>query len=110
MSADNWFAVAIVGFILAGIALLAVIFIFFKMRIPAVIGDLTGRTIAREIRAIREKNNAVDTLAHSMSTIPLKGYKETEILNEYFKIIRSTVEIHTDETIERGLGHEQFKK
>ncbi|HBM98599.1 MAG TPA: hypothetical protein DD413_04165 [Ruminococcus sp.] len=56
MSATTWFIIAIVGFSLSGIALAAAIFMFIKMNIPAIIGDLTGKTVVREIKAMREAN------------------------------------------------------
>lgn len=56
MSAELWLIIAIIGFSLSGIALVAAIFMFLKMNIPAVIGDLSGKTVAREIKAIREAN------------------------------------------------------
>lgn len=56
MSANAWFIIAIVGFSLSGIALAAAVILFFKLDIPSVIGDLTGRTVAREIKAMRETN------------------------------------------------------
>lgn len=56
MSATAWLVIAIVGFSLAGIAFVAAIILFIKMNIPAIIGDLTGKTVAREIKAMRESN------------------------------------------------------
>lgn len=56
MSAMAWLIIAIVGFSLAGIALIAAVILFIKMNIPAIIGDLTGKTVAREIKAMRESN------------------------------------------------------
>lgn len=56
MSATAWLIIAIVGFSLAGIAFIAAIILFIKMNIPAIIGDLTGKTVAREIKAMRESN------------------------------------------------------
>ncbi|MDE6020258.1 MAG: hypothetical protein K2H01_04560 [Ruminococcus sp.] len=56
MSATAWLIIAIVGFSLAGIAFVATIILFIKMNIPAIIGDLTGKTVAREIKAMRESN------------------------------------------------------
>ena len=56
MSATIWLIIAIVGFSLAGIALVAAVIMFIKMNIPAIIGDLTGKTVAREIKAMRESN------------------------------------------------------
>ena len=56
MSATAWLIIAIVGFSLSGVALAAAVFMFIKMNIPAIIGDLTGKTVAREIKAMRESN------------------------------------------------------
>lgn len=53
MNASTWLIVAIVAFSLSGVAAVVAAIMFFSMNIPAVIGDLTGKTVAREIRAIR---------------------------------------------------------
>ena len=58
MNATTWLIIAIVGFSLSGIALIAAIFIFIKLNIPAVVGDLTGKTAAREVQAIRAANES----------------------------------------------------
>lgn len=58
MSATTWLIIAIIGFSLAGIALVVAIFMFINQNIPSVIGDLTGKTVAREIKAMREFNKA----------------------------------------------------
>ena len=58
MNATVWTIIAIIGFSLAGICLVVSIFIFIKLNIPAVIGDLTGKTVAREVKAMRE-NEAI---------------------------------------------------
>lgn len=56
MSATAWLVIAIVGFSLAGVAFIVAVFMFFKMDILAIIGDLTGKTVAREIKAMRDAN------------------------------------------------------
>ena len=61
MSAQTWLIIAIVGFTLSAIALVVAVFMYIKMNIPAVIGDLTGKTVAREIKAMREANVLVET-------------------------------------------------
>lgn len=58
MSATAWLVIAIIGFSLAGVALVVVVFMFVSQNIPSVIGDLTGKTVAREIKAMREFNKA----------------------------------------------------
>lgn len=56
MSANAWFIIAIVGFSLSAIALIIAVILFFRLKILAVIGDLSGRTVAREIKAMRDMN------------------------------------------------------
>ncbi len=56
MSANTWMIIAIIGFSLSGIALIASVIMFIRLNIPAIIGDLTGRTVAREIKAMRDTN------------------------------------------------------
>lgn len=54
MSADTWFLIAVIGFTLSGVSLIAAIFMFIKLNIPSIIGDLSGKKVAREIKALRE--------------------------------------------------------
>lgn len=56
MSANNWQIISITGFSLSGVMLLLSVFIFIKLDIKNVIGDLSGKTAAKQIRAIREQN------------------------------------------------------
>ena len=56
MSAQSWLIVSIIGFSLALVALIVAIFIFIKLNIRTVIGDLTGKTVARELKAMKEYN------------------------------------------------------
>jgi len=56
MSATTWLIIAIVGFSLSVIALVVTVFMFIKMNILSVIGDLSGRTVAKEIKEMRNIN------------------------------------------------------
>jgi hypothetical protein len=58
MDAMTWMIISIVGYSLAGILLIVAIFMFIKMNIPAIVGDLTGRTAKREIQELREQNQS----------------------------------------------------
>ena len=72
MSASTWFIIAIVGFSLAGIALITAIFMFIKMDIPSIVGDLSGKTVAKEIKAMREMNSATGNKIHRSSRVNLE--------------------------------------
>jgi hypothetical protein len=56
MDATVWRMISIIGYFLAGVFFVAAIILFFKMNIRAIIGDLTGKTAARQIQEIRERN------------------------------------------------------
>ncbi|MDP4157371.1 MAG: hypothetical protein Q8929_17215 [Bacillota bacterium] len=56
MDAAVWRMISIIGYFLAGVFLVASIILFFKMNIRTIIGDLTGKTAARQIQEIRERN------------------------------------------------------
>nr|WP_263324556.1 hypothetical protein [Neobacillus sp. Marseille-Q6967] len=64
MDAAAWLTISIVGFSLAGVLLITATFMFFKMNIPAIIGDLTGKTAARQIQEIREQNKLTGNKRH----------------------------------------------
>lgn len=82
MSATTWLIIAIVGFSLSGIALAAAVFMFIKMDILAVIGDLTGKTVAREIKAMREANASSGDKLHKSSRVNIERGKLTEKVND----------------------------
>ncbi|RHW42727.1 hypothetical protein D1B31_03845 [Neobacillus notoginsengisoli] len=56
MDASTWQIVSIVGYSLAGLLFISAIIMFYKLNIPAIVGDLTGRTAAKQIQEIREQN------------------------------------------------------
>lgn len=56
MDANTWFTISIVGYSLAVVLLIVAIILFYKMNIKAIIGDLSGKTAARQIQEIREHN------------------------------------------------------
>lgn len=96
MSATTWLIIAIVGFSMSGVALAITIFMFIKMNIPAVIGDLTGKTVARQVKAMRDANKsnndnvniklslekAENNSTENRITEPLSSDEKTEILYE----------------------------
>lgn len=57
MSANAWLIIAVVGFSLSAVSLAAAVILFFRLKIPAVIGYLTGKTVLREVKVMRENSN-----------------------------------------------------
>ena len=73
-SAQILMYVAIGLYTLAGICVIMAIVIFFKLDIRGVIGDLTGKTVAREVQSMRaetkqsEENHDKMQIPHGMTT------------------------------------------
>lgn len=60
MSAELYQNISIVAFVLAAIFLLVAVILFFTFDIPAVLGELSGKTAAKQVAEIRAANkNAV---------------------------------------------------
>lgn len=106
MSATTWLIIAIVGFSLSGIALAAAVFMFIKMNIPAVIGDLTGKTVAREIKAMRDANASSGNKIHRSSSVNANRGKLTEKVNDEESDSSVRAAAHASKRLDRtGSGH-----
>lgn len=78
MSANVWFIIAIVGFSLSAVAFIIALILFFRLKILDVIGDLSGRTVAREIRAMRDQNASSGDKRFRPSRVNMERGKLTE--------------------------------
>lgn len=54
MSANAWYMISLAGYFAALIGLIVTVVLYFKLDILDVIGDLSGRTVARELKTMRE--------------------------------------------------------
>lgn len=74
--------ISLISFVLAGVsAVLAVVF-WFVFKIPAVIGDLSGRTARKSIEKMRVNNEKTGKKDFAPSKTNLKRGKVTELINE----------------------------
>ncbi len=73
--------ISVGAYVAAGIFLLAAIVVFFVLKIPAVIGDLTGRTAKRAIDNIRYRNETTGEKAYKPSKVNVSRGKLTEKMN-----------------------------
>ena len=76
MSASAWTIIAIVGFLLSGVSLAVTVILFFRLKIPSVIGNLTGKTVAREIKQIKTEDAS---FKQRKSIFDTYGVEETDI-------------------------------
>ena len=109
MSATAWLIIAIVGFSLAGIALIVAVFMFIKMNIPSVIGDLTGKTVAREIKAMREFNNSKGDRRYRPSKVNLERGTLTEKVDTSIDDKKAMAEAHASKRLDRTETNENKK-
>ena len=85
MTASTWLVIAIILFTLAGALFAAAVIMFFVMNIPSIIGDLSGRTLAKGIQNIRSENayaNSKNARAANRRNNPDRQFS---IGNEYSK-------------------------
>lgn len=54
--ASTYMILAIAAFVISGILFVTGIFLFIKMDVPSIIGDLSGKTAQKQIKAMREQN------------------------------------------------------
>jgi hypothetical protein len=87
MSATTWLIISIIGFSLFGVLLIASVYLFFKLNIPGIIGDLTGKTAAKQIQAIREKNLHSEKKHIQPDVFKIERENLTDIFNEKAKYI-----------------------
>lgn len=102
MSAQTWLIIAIVGFTLSAIALVVAIFMYIKMNIPAVIGDLTGKTVAREIKAMREANVASGDKHPRSSSVNVNRGKLTDKVKDEIDDSTAKAVAHASKKLEPG--------
>ncbi|AST93435.1 hypothetical protein BC6307_20280 [Sutcliffiella cohnii] len=90
MDALTWKIISIVGYSLSGIFFIIAIFMFFKLNVLAIIGDLTGRTAAKQIQAIREQNSNTGQKRYKPDAFNVERGKLTDAIINRSKRLRKT--------------------
>ena len=78
MTYDVYMMIYNVGLILAGIMFVVSMILFFVLRIPAVIGDLSGATAKKAIENIRNQNEESGEKAYKSSAVNKERGKLTD--------------------------------
>ena len=63
MTAQAYNIISISSFVLCGFTVLLSIFLFFKLKICSVVGELSGKTAERQVEEIRKQNRTVKNRA-----------------------------------------------
>ena len=85
MTASTWLIIAIILFTLAGALFIAAVIMFFVMNIPGIIGDLSGRTLAKGIQNIRSANAYANSKSARAANRRNNPNRQFSIGNEYSK-------------------------
>lgn len=95
-NADTWYAISLVGYFVAFIFLVVSVILYFKLDIPDVFGDLSGRTVAKEIKSMREKKTTKGQPAFSQKRSAGKGSSKSA------KNVRSSNRMTRGRTVSQG--------
>lgn len=76
------------GAALAGLMLLIAVILFFTLRIPAVIGDLTGSTARKAIEDIRNQNAVTGNKTYKSSKVNRERGRITDKISPSGKLIQ----------------------
>ena len=85
MSAQTWSIIAIILFTVAGALFVAAVIMFFVMNIPSIIGDLSGRTLAKGIQNIRNENAYANSMSAKAANRRNNPNRQFSIGNAYSK-------------------------
>lgn len=80
--AVNYLNIFYIFLVLAIAFLLLAVFLFIKLNIPKVIGDLSGKTSQRAIKKTREQNKNTGKKEYKSSTVNAKRGKVTDKMND----------------------------
>lgn len=75
--AETLSTLSIISFVVAGVCLLVAVFLFVYFKIPAVIGDLSGRTARKSIAKMRVANEKTGAKSYSSSKTNVERGKLT---------------------------------
>lgn len=81
------------GAVLAGVMLVASVLLFFLLKIPHVIGDLTGRTARKAIEEIRNQNESSGDKVYRTSAVNRERGKLTDKISPSGSLIRHPTDL-----------------
>lgn len=110
MSAELYQNISIVAFVLAAIFLIIAVILFFVFDIPAVLGELSGKTAAKQVAEIRAANKNVvakrRTVSASASTTQKATGKLTQNKTNQLAKANQTNKIDETEILVENTGSE----
>ena len=95
MNAEFFQIVSVIAFTMAIIFLVLAIILFFKLDIPAVIGELSGKTAAKQVAEIREQARI-----QSLKRRPVSEYRESDEVTLQTSTLQNTkIQMSEEQTV-----------
>lgn len=88
MTYEMYRYVFIGGLVLAGLVLLLAVLLFFLLKIPVVIGDLSGATARKAIENIRKENAKTGEKTYKSSQVNIERGRVTDKMTPSGKLLR----------------------
>lgn len=88
MTYEMYRYVFIGGLVLAGLMLLLAVLLFFLLKIPVVIGDLSGATARKAIENIRKENAKTGEKTYKSSQVNIERGRVTDKMTPSGKLLR----------------------
>jgi len=107
MDANIWQVISIIGFSLSGIVFVITVFIYLKFNILSVVGDLSGRTATKQIRAIREQNISTGDKPHRPNAFNINRGALTESVVKGSRIGNSKEILKINKSKELAIVHNE---
>lgn len=101
MSASIYQIISVAGFVLSAVFLVVAVILFFAFDVPAIIGELSGRTAAKQVAEIREKNRKVVSKRQMVEHIgvPVVVEKQKEVSEETVLLNEETAQLSEETTL-----------
>ncbi len=108
MSYENYRYVFIGAAILCGVMILTSILLFVLLRIPKVIGDLTGRTAKKAIENIRNQNETSGDKTYRSSLVNRERGKLTDKISPSGRLIKNPTDLLSGAMATEKIGTQQL--
>ena len=104
----NWIFIG--GAILAGLMLVLAAVLFFVLKIPSVIGDLSGATARKAIEGIRSQNTATGEKVHKTSAVNKERGKVTDKISHSGRLKPKYQDVNAGGMPTAKIGTQKLKK
>lgn len=108
--ADTLSLLSIIFFVVAGVSLVVSVVLWIVLRIPSVMGDLSGRTARKSIAKLRMANESSGVKGHRSSQVNLRRGKLTETMTGIHRSGQQAEKTGGDPCLETGLLQENMSQ